>query len=71
MKAVWEKQIAAESEREAQECLHKLQYGAELQDQIIYTERMKQEAYEDFMREKKILDDVVQRIHEEDERYSL
>jgi hypothetical protein len=71
MRAVWERQIAAEAEKEAEEYRHRLQYGAELQNQIICAERMKQVAYEDFMREKKILDDVVQRIHDEDERYSL
>jgi hypothetical protein len=67
----WERQIAAEAAKEAEEHHRKLQYGEELQDQIACAERLKQLAYEDFMQEKKLLDDVVQRIHDEDERYSL
>jgi hypothetical protein len=71
LKAMWERQMAAQAEKEAEEYRHRLHYGAELQDQIICSERLKQVAYEDFLQEKKNLDDVVQRIHDEDERYSL
>jgi hypothetical protein len=71
LRMVWEREIAAEAVKEAEEYRHKLQYGSELQDQIICGERLKQVAYEDFMQEKKMLDDVVQRIHDEDERYLL
>lgn len=71
LREVWEGQIAAEAEREAEENRRKLQYGEELQGQITFAERLKQVAYEDFMQEKKLLDDVVQRIRDEDERYSL
>jgi hypothetical protein len=71
LREVWESQIAAVSEIEAEEHRRKVEYGEELQDQIICAERLKEVAYEDFMEEKKILDDVIQRIHDEDERYSL
>jgi hypothetical protein len=71
LRVVWEKEIAAEAEKEADKYHNKLQYGADLQDQIVCAEGLKQIAYEDFMQEKKILDDVLQRIHDEDERYSL
>jgi hypothetical protein len=71
MRSVWESEGAAEAEKEAEEYCRKLEYRAELQDQMICAERLKQAAYEDFLREKKILDDVVRRIHDEDQRYTL
>lgn len=43
-------------------------YRQELQDQIIIQEQHKRYLYEEFLREKKMIDDIVQRIHAEDER---
>jgi len=68
---VWEKEGAAEAEKEAEEYRRKLEYRSELQDQMICAERLKQIAFEAFLQEKKVLDDVVCRIHEEDQRYTL
>lgn len=51
-----------------QELIKKAQYKQELQDQIILRERSRRYAYEEFLREKKLIDDIVQRIHDEDER---
>jgi hypothetical protein len=70
LKSVWERQVAAESMKDAEEYRRKLEYGAALRDQMVCAERLKQVAYEDFLQEKKILDAVVRRIHDEDQRYS-
>lgn len=48
--------------------MKKAQYKQELQDQIILREKSRRHAYEEFLREKKLIDGIVQRIHDEDER---
>lgn len=70
LRAVWDRQVATESMKQIEKQRCKLEYGAALRDQITCTERSKQVAYEDFLQEKKILDDVVRRIHDDDQRYS-
>jgi hypothetical protein len=70
LRSMWEKQVATESMKQAEKHRYKLEYGAALRDQMVCAERLKQVAYEDFLQEKKILDDVVRRIHDEDQRYS-
>lgn len=45
-----------------------LKYKQELHDQMIYNERSKRAQYEEFLQEKKMLDDIIQRLHDEDER---
>ena len=68
MKSVWDNAGVVDAEREAEEYRQKLAYRAELQDQMVCNEKKKQIAYEDFLREKILLDEVVRRIHEEDQR---
>lgn len=51
--------------------LQKAKYRKELQDQIILEEQNKRFQYEEFLREKKMLDDIVQRIHDENERFKF
>lgn len=51
-----------------EDMIKKAQYKQELQDQIILRESCRRHAYEEFLREKKLIDDIVQRIHDEDER---
>lgn len=46
----------------------KEQYKQELHDQMILGEKNRRFQYEEFLREKKMLDDIVQRIHDEDVR---
>lgn len=48
--------------------LKKAKYKQELQDQIIYKEKLKRFLYEEYLREKIMIDDIVQRIYEEDQR---
>lgn len=51
-----------------QEINKKHEYMKELQDQMIFKEKMKRCKYEEFLKEKKLIDQVVERIHLEDER---
>lgn len=51
-----------------QEINKKHEYKKELQDQMIFKEKIKRCKYEEFLREKKLIDQVVERIHQEDER---
>ncbi|KAJ8930365.1 hypothetical protein NQ314_016843 [Rhamnusium bicolor] len=46
----------------------KAHYRQELQDQMILKDQSKRYLYEEFLKEKKMIDDIVQRIHDEDER---
>ncbi|CAG9863776.1 unnamed protein product [Phyllotreta striolata] len=54
-----------------EEILRKAQYKKDLQDQLIMKEKSKRYLYEEYLREKKLLDDVIKRIHDEDERARL
>lgn len=51
-----------------EEIMKRAQYKQELQEQMILGEKSKRYLYEEFLREKKMIDDVIQRIHDEDER---
>ncbi|KAF5297490.1 hypothetical protein FQA39_LY12084 [Lamprigera yunnana] len=51
-----------------EEINRKAKYRQELQDQMILDDKNKRYAYEEFLKEKKMIDAVVQRIHEENER---
>lgn len=46
----------------------RLNYRLELQDQIISAYKKQQEAYQEFIKEKKLLDQIVRAIQEEDQR---
>nr|XP_022906666.1 meiosis-specific nuclear structural protein 1 [Onthophagus taurus] len=54
--------------QQEKEMKQKAKYKQELQDQMILVERTKRFQYEEFLREKKKIDDIVQRAHDEDER---
>lgn len=47
---------------------NRLNYRLELQDQIISAYKKQQEAYQEFIKEKKLLDQIVRAIQEEDQR---
>lgn len=51
-----------------EEMRRKFKYRQELQDQMIINEKRKRYLYDEFLREKMMIDDIVQRIHAEDER---
>nr|CAI5864701.1 unnamed protein product [Callosobruchus analis] len=46
----------------------KAQYKQELQDQMILREKAKRHQYEEFLIQKKLIDDIIQCIHDENER---
>ncbi|XP_044734922.1 meiosis-specific nuclear structural protein 1-like [Chrysoperla carnea] len=62
---------ANDSEFDKQQCIEnemkKADYRHSLQNQMLVRERQKQIDYENYLTEKKIIDDVVQRIRDEDE----
>ncbi|XP_068084125.1 meiosis-specific nuclear structural protein 1 [Anabrus simplex] len=68
LRAEAEKEKERLLEKEKEEFRRKLEYRKELQDQLIASEKMKQQAYYDFMEEKKAIDEIVQKIYEEDRR---
>lgn len=51
--------------RRQQEMIH---YKQELEQQIETNKLNKQKAYEEFLREKLIIDEIIQKIHEENQR---
>lgn len=69
--------MAEESRRADEEQKRKLEeriaegirYQQELEKQLEEQERRKQEAYEEFLKEKLMIDEIVRKIHEEDARY--
>lgn len=44
-----------------------LQYQRELGQQLLDNERKKQEAYEEFLKEKLMVDEIIRKIYEEDQ----
>ena len=64
----------AEEERRQQEAKRQqemVRYKQELQHQIQERELGKQHAYEEFLREKLVIDEIVKKIYEEDQRSVL
>jgi len=60
-------QIAAENQ-EAERHEEMLRYKIDLEKQLEDEEHKKQEAYEEFLKEKLMIDEIVRKIYEEDER---
>lgn len=60
--------LEAERIEAEEEFKRKVEYKKELQDQMILQHQQKQYMYEEFLKEKKLLDDIIQRIHDEDAR---
>lgn len=62
-------QEQAASERLKMEQKHQqemLKYQRELEKQLVDNERRKQEAYEEFLKEKLMVDEIIRKIYEED-----
>ncbi|XP_018580370.1 meiosis-specific nuclear structural protein 1-like [Anoplophora glabripennis] len=68
LRTVWRDESELKIKLKQEDILKKAQYKRELQDQMILREKDKRYHYEEFLREKKMIDDIVQRIHDEDER---
>lgn len=66
MKAVKE-ESAAETKRLQEKVLYQQELGKQLEEREI----RKQAAYEEFLRDKLLIDDIVRKIYEEDEKLVL
>lgn len=68
MKEAQEKAEEEERTAEAKRNQEKLLYQQELERQLEDRERRRQAAYEEFLREKLLIDEIVRKIYDEDER---
>ncbi|XP_063245045.1 meiosis-specific nuclear structural protein 1-like isoform X2 [Bacillus rossius redtenbacheri] len=66
--SIWKEDKELERQENLENFQRKLKYRSELLDQIAEVEKNRQKALLEFLREKKMLDEIVQRIHEEDIR---
>lgn len=48
-----------------------LQYHRELEQQLVDGERKRQEAYEEFLKEKLMVDEIVRKIYEDDQMWAV
>lgn len=63
------KRAAIESEqRDVEKYQEMMQYRKDIENQLEDNEQKKQEAYEEFLKEKLMIDEIVRKIYEEDER---
>lgn len=67
MKEERERVIKEESSAELRRNKEKIMYQQELEKQLEEQERKKQDAYEEFLKEKLMIDEIVRKIYEEDE----
>lgn len=68
MKEAQERADQAESAVEKRRAQEQVLYQQELEKQLEDAERRKQAAYEEFLRDKLLIDEIVRKIYEEDER---
>jgi hypothetical protein len=60
---------AAERQREMERYKESIRYQQELERQLEEQEEKKQQAYEEFLKEKLMIDEIVRKIYEEDQRF--
>ncbi|KAF5295557.1 hypothetical protein FQR65_LT10420 [Abscondita terminalis] len=65
LQSSWYKENEYYTLKKEEDIRNKAKYRQELQNQMILEERNRKFAYEEFLREKKLIDDIVQRIHDE------
>ena len=70
MKEEYDRATAAELEQDRKKWEESVQYHRELEKQLDEQEQKKQKAYEEFLKEKLMIDEIVRKIYEEDKRYS-
>lgn len=68
MQEAWYKEKELLQEKIRVDICKKDLYKQDLQDQMIYNEKNKRFLYEEFLREKKMIDEIIERINDEDER---
>ncbi|XP_065841752.1 meiosis-specific nuclear structural protein 1-like [Oscarella lobularis] len=68
MRSEHQKSKRAEEEKEKKRWDESVRYQQELEKQLDEQERKRQEAYEEFLKEKLMIDEIVRKIYEEDQR---
>ena len=69
MEEEYHRALEVEKEKEIQRWEESVRYQEQLEKQLTEKERRKQEAYEEFLKEKLMIDEIVRKIYEEDQRY--
>lgn len=69
MKEEHERAAAAEKQKELEHYKAQVRYQQELERQLEEQETRKQQNYEEFLKEKLMIDEIVRKIYEEDQRY--
>lgn len=68
MQEEYQRALEVEREKEKQRWEESVRYQEQLERQLTEKERRKQEAYEEFLKEKLMIDEIVRKIYEEDQR---
>lgn len=66
MKSKCERAASEQQKLEKKRHEELMQYQRELEQQLMERERKRQEAYEEFLKEKLMVDEIVRKIYEED-----
>ena len=69
MEEEYKRALEVEREKEFKRWEESVRYQEQLENQLLEKERRKQEAYEEFLKEKLMIDEIVRKIYEEDQRY--
>ena len=67
----YEKATEIELQKEKERYVQSVHYQQELESQLEEQERKKQEAYEEFLKEKLMIDEICRKIYEEDQRWVM
>jgi hypothetical protein len=68
MKEEHDRAAEADRHREIEQYKEQIRYQQELERQLEERENKKQQAYEEFLKEKLMIDEIVRKIYEEDQR---
>jgi CRISPR/Cas system CSM-associated protein Csm2 small subunit len=71
MEEEYKRALEVEREKEEQRWEESVRYQEELEKQLTEKEKRKQHAYEEFLKEKLMIDEIVRKIYEEDERLAF
>ena len=67
MKSEHERASVEQKKLDQKHCEESMRHQRELQLQLVEKERKRQEAYEEFLKEKLLVDEIVRKIYEEDQ----
>jgi hypothetical protein len=68
MRENYSKALEAETAKERQRYDESVRHQQQLEKQLLEQEKQKQAAYEEFLKEKLMIDEIVRKIYEEDQR---